>query len=220
LPDKTELVGEYELDFSLDKSEVRSNEQVNLLYHFKGDGYIKDNLKKILPEIESVHYYEDIVDNSKFFHHDVIYNYALVSQKSFKIPAISYKCFNPKTKKTYFLKIDSKDIDVKVIDQKDLLDDKNSYTTSSFDFSTLIPYVNAILIFLAGYISAYIVQKRVKTVPKIETFEKEILKCKDRNELLKLLLSKGDKKYESIMDKIYTDKNLSLKNIKKEILDA
>ncbi len=218
LPQKVNLIGDYKLDFNIDKQKIDSTQQINISYHIRGEGYPKVKLS-LLPKIEKVHYFEDFTDNSTLTNLDLIYTYALISQKSFEIPAINIRCFDPKREKLYNLTTDKKSIEVQKISIDKIVDSKDSYIENKFTWRVLIPYINYILIFFAGFITANIMRKYRKNKKKPNTFEEAIKCTKTTKELLQLLLSKTDPKFEPYIEELYKNRNRSLSKIKKEILN-
>ena len=106
------------------------------------------------------------------------------------------------------------------MDVKNLLDAKNSYPTTAFDWESLLPYVNGIIFLLAGFITAKLdiltyLKKRKKSQSPVD---KKIKEAKDEKELLKVLLSFNSTKYKDAIDKlemsIYEDKKVDFNTIK------
>ncbi len=218
-PQKVDLIGDYKLDFSIDKESIKSSEQLNISYHIKGEGYPKEKIPPLISKIEGVHYFEDIINNSSQTNLDISYNYAILSKKNFKIPAINIKCFDPKKEILYSLKTKTKNIKVQKIDISKIVDKEDSYPNKKFQWRDLIPYINYILIFFAGFITNNIISRYKKSIKKPNNIEEEIEQTKTTKELLQLLISKTDPKFEQYIEKLYNNRDISLSKIKKEILN-
>ncbi len=218
-PQKVDLIGDYKLNFSIDKEEIKSVEQVDISYHIKGEGYPKIEIPPLLSKIKGVHFFEDIINNSTQTTLDISYNYALIAQKDFEIPAINIRCFNPKKDKLYNLSTETKNIKVQKIDIKEIVDKEDSYKESKFEWKDLLPYINCILIFFAGFILKNIINRYKKLPTKPNTLEEAINRTKSTKELLQLLLSKTDPKFEKYIERLYKNRDISLSKIKREILD-
>ena len=219
LPQKVELIGDYKLEFNIDKEEISSSQQINIAYHIKGEGYPKVQITPPLSKLKGVHYFEDILNNSTRTYLDVLYSYALISQESFEIPSINIQCFDPKKDTLYTLQTDTKKIEVKKIDINDILDKEDSYPKSILQWEDLIPYINGILLFFSGFITAKLIRRYKKKPTKPNSFKQEIKNTKTKKALLQLLLSKTNPKFEPYIEKLYKNNNISLSKIKKDILN-
>jgi hypothetical protein len=207
-----ELIGDYKLTFKIDKKEIQAFTQLNITYTLSGNGY-KPNLKELLPKIEGVDIFLEKTKHK--------YNYALLSEKDFIIPAVNIKCFDPKKNRYYELKTPFNHIKVHKIKSETILDEQNSYPTEAFKWSSLMPFINGLLLFIAGFIVAKLnISKYIKKGQKAES---KFANIKDKKELLQILISKNDNKYKSIIEQleasIYENKKCNLKKIKDELLN-
>jgi hypothetical protein len=219
-----DLVGDFQLVSTVDKKEVASYEQVNATFKLKGKGY-PQKPKNLLPNLAKVESFLEIESDEKSFIKGgkVLYHYALLAENDFEIPQVEISCFSPTKKRYYKLKTDKQKIKVKQIESSNLLDSTDSYPTSAFDYSKLLPYLNALLLFLAGFISAKLDWKKYlkKDKPIVPLMVEKIAKTRDEKALLKLLLSSNKKEYKpyikQLEESIYEQKKLDFRKLKEEL---
>jgi hypothetical protein len=195
LPKGIDLVGNFRLKYNIDKIETKSYEPIYLHIELRGDGFLESF--EILPKNEKYHIFSQkpkVTDNS------IVWDYAISSNSSFKIPKITLKAFDPKTEKNYTLKIPSQNIKVHQIDPKTLLDKRDNLPSSKdIDFSWIGWLVSYIVVFLSGFFMPKDILKRFK---KDKSFEEKIKNIKDKKELLKLLILKDRDKYIETIKKL------------------
>ncbi len=140
----------------------------------------------------------------------------------FEVSTSPSKGFSPKKGKTY--KLQTKPIQIKQLSQKELLDTKNSLPDSAFDWRAALPFVNGLLLFLAGFLVAKfnLLKKWQKKTPRENPMYLKIKETKDARSLLKLLLNSKDNKYQkeikALEEILYHGKKESLKEIKETLL--
>jgi hypothetical protein len=219
---EVDLVGDFKLKRSIDKLKLDPYEQLNLSFTLLGHGY-EPKLDDILPKIDGVEIFlEKNAENSSFLKNGKIkYNYALLGDQDFKIPKVELKCFSPTKKSYYTLKTKSQIIKVIPAQTKELVDKKDSYPTSAFNWSSLLPFINGLLLFISGFVVAKLdllrFLKRDKELPKDQKFHN----AKNKKSLLKILISSNNIKYKSIIQElescIYENKKCNLKEIKEKL---
>jgi hypothetical protein len=214
-----QLVGDFKLDMQLDKERVHAFEQLNLTYILKGEGY-PSTIKTLLPKIERVESFLELEETKG----QQRFSYALLADTNYTIPAVTISCFSPKKKRYYTLSTKAKKIRVIQQNPSEIVDSKNSLPTDAFSLSSLLPYLNGLLLFIAGYVTAHfqlfeIFQKKISTQ---DPLREKIAATKDAKSLLKLLLSldaRGYKEEISILEEaIYHDRHISLKQLKEQLL--
>jgi hypothetical protein len=208
VPEGIDLVGEFEIDAQVDKSEIGSNEAVNLSISLKGDGNLED-IKTLKPSIEGVSIFDEKVEiNGDLLTQKI----AFVSDKDFVIPSISLRCFDPKTKQ--IKTIMTKEFKIKVKGsslQKSELNIKRDVSSDADDAPKVenkeIPLVAGVLIFLGGLVTGVLIMliKRSSGSEKKDSFD-----IKDEKKLLiKLLAHQDDAQVKEMMDRleanIYSD---------------
>ena len=213
---ETKLIGDYELSYTIDKTRVKSGEQINISYTLKGTGS-KIEVDDLIGKIDGCEIFNDkqVYDNKLF--HKVTYDYALIPQKSFTIPKVTLLAYSP-TKRAYYT-LSTPAVEVTVTNQTQnnalVLKDQEK---SRFDLTKLLTLG---LIFIAGYFSAKIAGFK-KLTPK-EQFIRKMKKCRDAKELLRILISQeGDftEQIKKLEDMLYKGKNYKLSRIKRETIGA
>ena len=160
LSEKVDLVGDFTLDAKLQKSDINQYGSANIRYTLSGAGYNEKSLQ-MLNKIANVTAFSQVTDiaskaTPNGYEIKREYSYALRSKNNFTIPAIEIKAYSPKQNKYYTLKSQSYDIKVSSIDPKTLVDNKEFPPSKSYDFKNLKDIGIALLIFLAGFVSAKI----------------------------------------------------------------
>jgi hypothetical protein len=150
---------------------------------------------------------------------------ALSHSKSFNLSPIIIKAFNPKTEKSYELKIPNQRFDIKKVEIKSLIDKSDSPSIKDKkeqDWSWLFTFFSYILIFGAGYLTAFSSKWWRKISPKKDnSIQSKIAKSKDEKELLQILLA-TDRKYfsrtiELLDGALYRGEKIDFKRVKREI---
>lgn len=225
LEKKVDLVGDFSLSFAIDKKEAQAYEQVNAQYQLSGQGYIPE-IEALLHSIDEVELFLERTGDAKRFIKEgkLSYQYALLGEKDFEIPEVKLSCFSPAKKKYYTLSVPSQKITVRQVESTKLLDEKDSYPTKAFVWSDYTPYLNAILLFFAGFLAAKMTSFdfRKKGSQSPDPIIKKIKAAKDEKALLQLLLSTTDPVYkpyiEMLEDSIYGQKRDTLKAVKDALL--
>jgi hypothetical protein len=213
------LIGDFTLKMALEKSSLHPFEQLNLSYTLKGSGY-PSTIKQLLPKIEGVESFLELEEKKGVQH----FSYALLADSNFTIPEVNISCFSPKRKRYYTLHAPAQKITILAQKESELVDSKDSLPKKAFSFDAILPYLNGLLLFIAGYFTAHfqlfnIFQK--KSIKK-DTHQEKIASCKDAKSLLQLLLSLDSKAYKKeislLEDALYHDRAVSLKDIKEQLL--
>ena len=219
----TDLVGDFKLTYSLDKTTTDAYEPIHLIVTLKGKGLLNSfeilekneayNLFKQAPKVESFHSLNGT--NSS-----IVWNYAISGKEDFTLPQVLLNIFNPKTKKNYKLLIPSQQIMVNKIDKKTLLD-KEDYPPSkdSLNWEWLGWIASYFLVFIAGYLMPRNLFKRKnnKTQTVEEMFSEKVKKVKTHKELLLLLLAQNNVMHKEAIEQleavVYKKKKISLSQI-------
>lgn len=215
------LIGDYQLDVAVGKTNISSFEQLNMIYTLQGEGY-PSKLQTLLPEIKGV---EQFLELERHKNGKDIFHYAFLSKNDFVVPAIEIKCFSPTKKKYYTLKISEQNIKVESMDVNNLLDEKDSYPTTAFDWESLLPYLNGFLLMLSGFIIAKLdPMQYLKKSQKLQNpIHQKIKDAKDEKSLLRVLLSSHANRYKPFIDEleksIYDNKKCDLNKIKASLLE-
>jgi len=223
----TQLVGDFKLSKKLLNSNVDQFSTVNVTYTLNGVGYIDPALKP-LSSITNVTLFEEIVDKAfkaskNGYVVDRDYVYAISADDDFEIPAVHFQAYSPRTDSYYDLSTQGSRITVTKIDPNTLLDDKESPAISSYDFTWIKNSVIALLIFMAGFVSAKLSDGlRFSWLQRSERFL-DIKESGDAKALLNVLVvnyrNKNVERYIDILEMmIYHNSKQSFKRVKRELL--
>ena len=229
VPKDVDLVGVFTLTHRLEKRETDAFEPVNVNIQLKGEGRLSsfEILKKSrdftlfmqTPKLKISYSREGTLSSLEW-------DYALSAKKSFVLPEVVLKAFNPKTEKIYTLSVPKYEISVNGVDASTLLDRVDSPLPSKgvdWDFWRWI--FSYLFVFLAGFLMPRDLFKLKRVV---ESGEEDILAMKiesaeTHKALLQILLLENDVKFsEAILlleSTVYHSKNLSLAKIKSMVLN-
>ncbi len=226
LPKGTQIVGDFKLDYTIKKERASAYEPLPLTITLKGVGY-PPVLDQIIPPNKDFSIFSEkpivrTVRSEKGSRCTVTYPLALSAQKSFTLPEIKLKTFDPKTEKQNSLTIPKKQFTVTQPEPGTLVDKIDSPKPLQSDWGWLGTLLGYLVAFVAGFLSAKSIKWRPEKKVKPENALKaEIMATSDPKKLLALLIAADDRRYESIIRKleksIYSKRGPSLKQIKSEI---
>jgi len=229
LPKDTTLVGDFKLTYSIKTKKVKAYEPIPITISIKGHGY-PPLLKEILPKSESYRVFTGenqikTIRSKSGTYSTITYPLALSAKESFELKPIKIKAFDPKSEKSYYLTTRKESFDIEKVAQDKLIDKIDSPKSMHYDWSWVTTLVSYIVVFVAGFLSA----KSIKWTPKgretakIDSFREEIESTESPKELLALLISTDAAKYRDSIEKlensIYRKKRISLRDIKREVID-
>jgi hypothetical protein len=221
LPNNADLVGDFKLKYNIDKTKTKAYKPIYINIEIKGEGYIEP--LDLIPKSKNYYLFREKPKISK---NKITFDYALSSKKSFKIPKVVIKAFNPKNKKSYNLTIPSTKIEVQKIDINTIIDKEDSpksINKQENNYQWIGWLFSYIIVFLSGFFMPRDIFKKWIKKGK-NSFKKEVLLTKNKKDLLKVLLRENPKKFHKIIklleEDIYGSKRVNLKNIKKEILNV
>jgi len=223
LPLKTQLVGDFTLDYKENSEIPKPYEPVGFSFILKGMGFVpivqnifsKELNATIFKEKPLVHSHASLKGSS----HTVKYNMAFSHDKSFTREAINIHCFNPKTEKSYILTIPKKDYTIQSIDKNTLLDKTDTPKATDYNYRWIKEWFIYLVIFIAGYMTAMSIRwSKRHTSPSKDILKEKIENTTTPKELLQLLLATDTQKYaESIRileNSIYQDAKINFKQLK------
>ena len=228
LPKGIELVGDFKIKSVLKSSTIDQFSTAQVVYTLNGVGYVNKGLSP-LHKVDNVTIFEDthdeafkITKNGQVLERE--YLYALSADDDFVIPAVKIKAYSPRTQKFYTLSADAYPIRVKKLDPSTLLDDKESPTSDTVDFTWLVNIIIGIIIFISGFITAKLSENISFGWLQREKKFQDIKTAVDAKSLLFIMI----RNYKSSMMQPYIDRleaiaytkenKRSFKQIKKEIL--
>jgi hypothetical protein len=150
---------------------------------------------------------------------------ALSHFKSFTLNNLNIKAFNPKTQKAYTLTVPEQTFDITEVTKASLIDKVDNPTMLKTDWSWLKDLLLYLLIFVAGYFTAWSWKWTKKTKTKEDNPLKEkIQNCKDEKALLQILLAHDSHRFSSVIavleSSLYGDGKINLNKMKKEAMDT
>ena len=228
LPEGTQLVGDFSLAYRLKKHSVNTYETIPFTVILKGDGY-PPIVDRLIPENVNFTYFAEQPDiksvaDTKGSHSTVIYAMALSHSDDFKLPSIALKAFNPKTQKAYVLKVPSQKFKVRTIKRDNLVDKVDSPAMLKTDYTWLKTLMSYLVVFGAGYLTAFTLQWQNKSKQKVlHPLVEKIRATKDTKTLLQLLMAQDSHHFSAVIstleDSLYGDVKIKLEKAKQEAED-
>jgi hypothetical protein len=153
----------------------------------------------------------------------IVYPMAVSHSKSFELSPIVLKAFNPKTEKSYELKIDKQSFNIEQVDIESLIDKNDSPAILEQDWSWLRTFLSYIIVFIAGYLTAFTLKwKKKSSIKKTNPLEIKIESCKDEKALLQLLIATDSRRFASTIEvlegALYGSKKIDFKKLKYNML--
>lgn len=226
LPPGTDLVGDFTLDYKLDKTSTKAYAPVHLNLRLKGWGEVPDDLV-FVKESEKYHLFSQEpqvqhIHSETGTHSRIEWSYAISAKESFVLPKVVLKAFNPDTHKQYDLVLPQQEISIHQVTVENLVDKEDTpLPTKGFDWSWLGWVFSYVMVFLAGVLMPRDFFKS-KKVFKEKTFEEKVTAVQTHKELLKLLLSTDTVQYKeailSLERVMYNKEKISLSKIKNMVL--
>jgi hypothetical protein len=223
LPKDTLLVGDFSLNYQLKNHQANAHEPLPFQVTIEGVGY-PPLLDTLLPkEGNFTRFTESPLVHSQNGKHKILYPMALSHTKSFTLSPIVIKAFNPKTEKIYALKIPKQRFEIAEVITSDLVDqEENPMRLASDDWSWIGTLLGYIVVFGAGYLTAFSLKWRKKSPPLKKTpLQIKIDNCQDKKALLQLLIATDGQRFLSTIERleraIYQGEKINLRSLKEEL---
>lgn len=222
LPSGVNLVGNFSISVSVDKTQIDSNEAVNVNIKVMGDGNLED-IKSFKPSMNDANIFDEKINIES---NTLTQKMAFVSDNDFIIPSFYLKYYDQDTKEIKTISTKEIAIKVKNAQAKEQLTIKREEVKSnqikvqeavSFNINNIV----MIEIFLLGVVIGLVLMYFKPWSFKVK---EKIISIKDEKLLLvKLLPYKDDIEVKSILDilenNLYSDnKNILDKKLLKELL--
>jgi hypothetical protein len=216
LPNGLEVYGDFSISTQVDKKEVKANKPVNLTIDIKGQGNLED-IKKIDLDIPGTVIYSDDakVYNSGITKGVFSQKVAIIADRNFTIPSVSFAFFDKETQQEKVIKTEPIDIIVKgtpsqsyvasKIEEKVLPSpvsnvDKNEQssvvneTACSSSQTNVLWYLLGLFSGILLSVGSWFIRQKVtqNRIPKEISMVKKIKKAKDDKSLFELLLPYRD----------------------------
>jgi len=211
LPNNLEVYGDFRITAGVDKQEVKANKPINLTIDIMGQGNIEDIQKFELDIPNAVVYSDELkVSNSGITKGVVTQKLAIVADRDFTIPSMSFSFFDAKTKKSKTIKtepikikvigstieaITSNSIEQKVVAKavQPAVSEEKMVIVEPEPIDKVLWYIFGLLSGMLLTTSAWFIRKKLKGREKKEIpFIKKIKKAKTDKELFELLLPYRD----------------------------
>ena len=188
LSKSVDAVGDFSFKLKMDKTtHINSYDRLNLVYTLKGTGYLDKDFEPI-KEIEGVSIFRGTkIKAPRATQDGYIYqkewSYVLVADKNYTIPTVTLKTYNYKDKEFINRVSKAKKIEVRKLKIADLVDDEN-FPNTEVDYKKYINYFQSLLLFLAGFLVAKVLEYLPKKSSKREENREHIKNSKTAKELL------------------------------------
>ena len=233
LPKGTEIVGDFKVNYKIKTLKGNPYEPLPLQVSIQGKGYppifntllpLDGNFTRFteVPEVKTV-------STKQGTYSTVTYPMAVSHNKDFTLRELDIQVFNPKTKKRYTLLVPAQHFHIEDVNSSLLLDKVDSPSASDKDWSWVQRFLNYLLVFLAGMITAFIYKEGKQRLkprgdnPHHVLIEK-IKQSKDIKTLLQVLLSHDVKTFKKTIEEIektlYGKEKTSLKVLKQQALQT
>jgi len=182
-----DAIGNFSFSMKLDKRSSNSYDAINVVYTLEGRGILDEKFEPI-QEIKDISIFRGIKESKpRATKNGYIYkkewSYALIGAKSFTLPSVTLSTYNYKTQQFIKRQIEEKNIKITALNINNLLDDRDAPQTV-IDYKEYINYLYNILIFIAGFVLAKLLNFIPKKATKREECCKLISAAKTPKELL------------------------------------
>lgn len=228
LPEDTLLVGDFNIAYSIKKHEAKAYEPLPFQVTIEGKGY-PPLLDTLLPKDGNfTRFTEKPIVNSQTStqgtQNTVTYPIALSHNKSFELPPIVVKSFNPQTAKSYELVIPAQSFNITQPDVTTLIDNVDSPEALKVDWSWLSTLLSCFIVFVVGYLSSLSWKWKKRPLSKKDSpLKSKIQNCKDEKALLQVLMAADSKRFASSIEKLeaslYGNGKINVNKVKKELLE-
>ncbi len=203
IPKETDIVGDFALLTDIKKYSAEPYEPLPLQITITGEGY-PPYLASIVPSSSNYSLFTEApiaksINSSQGTQNSFIYPLALSAKESFDLEPITLRAFNPKTQKPYQLQLPKQHFTILKPNIQELVNSTDNPKPLVSDWSWLGSLLGYISIFIAGFLSAKVIEWRKKeTEPTTQkdSLEEEIKNTKDPKKLLALLLSSNQEVYK------------------------
>jgi len=218
LPNDIDLVGNFSILATVDKSEVNANEAINLSLEVLGIGNLED-IKNLKPYIDGINIFDEkIIINGNKLTQKIVF----VGENDFIIPAFTLKYFDPNTKEIKITSTNEISIKIKNAKPKEKLVIKRDEKVEKIVVTDKsIPSFWIVIGFILGMLFGIVIMQLKPW--KFKKKEKSPSIKEPKKLFIKLLPFKDDEKVKQIIDalekNIYEDVKVEInKKTLKEVL--
>jgi len=228
LPEGTQLVGDFHLSYHIKKHKANAYEPIAMNVTIEGKGY-PPHIETLIPRSANITVFAEKpviqkkIDNAGI-RYKAIYTLAISGNKTFDLPPIQIKAFDPHKQKIYILEIPKQHFDITPLDVSTLVDKTDVPARLKNDLSWITAFLTYIIVFAAGYFTALTLRSRKNlTIQTSHPLKEKIEACKDAKSLLQLLMATNSRQFNSSIEKLekhlYGNGKINLKKIKQDILE-
>lgn len=221
-----DLVGDFNLSYTIDKQNIKANESANLIYTIEGRGAIIQ-LDTLIHSIPHGTLFSELQEREKKLTRSGYkqykqYIYAITAEENITIAPVTLQAFSPTTKQYYTLHAPELNLSVAPLDIRSLLDEEDAPRSESINWQRIID--NALILFYIaiGFMLARILPTNY-SILRASSKYKDITSAKNAKELLQLLILHYDttrlQDAIAILEAhVYHQQKISLKKVKKEVI--
>lgn len=235
LPSNIKLIGNFEIETSIDKQKVKHGEAISYKLKIKGTGNI-DDISNIKLPIDDVTIYENKPEIKTYISNDKYEGtyekvYSIIPNKSFTIPSLNFEFFDKeqqkvisKTTKSYDIEVEDTETREEVVLEK--AKNENKALESKEIIVEKISFKDRVIFFILGVLfavlvfSIYFYINRYKNIKKeeLKPLSKKVKETKTKVELIKILAvyMKIDTRLDTLIFQL--EKTEDFNFVKKEIL--
>jgi len=235
LPSNIKLVGDFEIETTIDKQKVKHGEAISYKLKIKGTGNI-DDIPDIKLPIKDVTIYENKPEIKTYISNDKYEGtyekvYSIIPNKSFTIPSINFEFFDKEQQKVISKTTKSYDIEVEDAEKREEVvlekaKDENKVLETKEIIVEKISFKDRVMFFIFGVLftvlvfSIYFYINRYKNIKKeeLKPLSKKVKETKTKIELIKILAvyMKIDSRLDELIYQLEKVEDVNI--IKKQIL--
>ncbi len=234
LPQNIKIIGDFEIESTIDKEKIKSGEAVSYKLKITGSGNF-DDISDIKLPLSDVTIYENKPEIKTYISDDKYEGtyektFSIVSNKSFEIPSITFEYFDKngekvvtKTTKSYKIEVEEEKVKESFLEKAD----KNTETKEVVKIIEKTSLEDKILYFVLGVIFSlltvslyfYVITSKRKNKDESYPLLKKVKESKSKNELIKILAIylKIDSRLDELIFRL--EKEEDSKILKKEIIN-
>ena len=228
LPKDIRIVGDFKLSSEIKTQQIEAYTPIPMKITLEGRGY-PPLFKDIIPKVFNLTVFSQKPMVQKRvtregIYYKVVYTLVLSSDKSFDLPTITFKAFDPKTGRHYDLIIPKQHFEISTVKKSTLVDSIDSPKAFHIGFSWLSTLFSYLIVFIAGYLTAFSIKWSKKSKKQHKNLLHEKIKaCKNTRSLLQLLMATDSKKFSTIIESLekglYKNAKINLNKLKQNAME-
>lgn len=222
-----DAVGNFTLKMKLSSNHSNSYDAINVVYTLTGRGYLNESYEP-LTSIEKASLFKGIKETPikrtrHGYQYQKTWSYAIVKEESFSIPSAVLRVYNYKTDTYEEKSTQEEKISITKLNIQDMLDDKEAPLTT-IEYKKYLSYFYNLLIFIAGFLVAKLLEYLPRKISKKEHCCQEVLQAKTPKEILQVAMKLNkygnlDKEIGELEEIVYKNRpSKELSSLKKSLL--